>query len=95
MDERKTYEEKLQAKLDEWNEDIAKLQAKADEAREQAQDEIRERVEDLKKRREELEEELQKLRKSNLDAWSDLKAGCDRAWHAMGEAMRNAFNRHD
>ncbi|HKL54932.1 MAG: sll1863 family stress response protein [Roseovarius sp.] len=93
MDEKEAYQQKLNARLDEWKAEIEKMQAKAKSAEADAQLQYQEYIEDLKKRRANLEKELEELRDTQTAAWNDLKAGADKAWNAMSEAMDDAWRR--
>ena len=55
MDEKEAYQQKLNAKLDEWKAEIEKMQAKAKTAEADAQLQYQDYIEDLKKRRANLE----------------------------------------
>jgi len=92
-DTRDAYVEKMKAKLDEWNADIAKLEAKARQKEADAQKRYQERIASLKEKRKAVEEELDKLRRAGSDAWEDLKAGFEMAADSLGEALRSARSR--
>lgn len=85
MDEKQAYQQKLDAKLDEWKAEIDKLRAKADGASADAKLQYDSQIEDLKKRRDEMEQQLEKLRNAN--------AGADKAWDTMSDAMKDAWRR--
>ena len=93
MSTKQAYEEKLQAKLDEWQADIKKLKAKADQAKADAKLEYYEEIENLERKREELRQKLSDLKKSGGDAWSDVKAGIESAWSSLEGAFSKAFDR--
>ena len=93
MEEKQAYQQKLNAKLDEWKAEINKLQAKAQTAEADAKLQYEEYIEDLKKRRSALEDELKKMQDAQAEAWNDVKAGADKAWNSMTEAMENAWRR--
>ncbi|EDM73001.1 uncharacterized conserved coiled coil protein [Roseobacter sp. AzwK-3b] len=93
MDEKQAYQQKLDAKLDEWKAEIYKLRAKAEGASADAKLQYHDQIDDLKKRRDEMEKELEKIQNANAAAWNDLKAGADKAWEAMSDAMKDAWRR--
>ncbi len=93
MSAKNAYEQKLQAKLDEWKADIDKLSAKAEQAEADTKLEYQKQVEDLKKRREDMRERLGELKKSGDSAWEDVKAGIENAWTSLEDAMRKATQR--
>jgi len=92
-DTRDVYVEKMKAKLDEWNADIAKLEARARQKEADVQVSYQDQIETLKNRRNAAEEKLEKMRKGGSEAWSDLKEGLERAADSLGEALRSAQSR--
>lgn len=90
---RDAYVNKMKAKLDEWNADIAKLEAKARQKEADAQQQYQARIASLKEKRESVEETLDKMRRAGTDAWDDLKAGVENAADSLGEALRSARSR--
>jgi chromosome segregation ATPase len=92
-DTRDAYVEKMKAKLDEWNADIAKLEARARQKETDAQKRYQERIASIKEKRNAVEEDLDKLRRAGSDAWEDLKTGFEMAADSLGEALRSARSR--
>lgn len=90
---RNTYVEKIKAKLDEWNADIAKLEAKARQQEADTQIKLMERIETLKKKRKSTEDDLDKLRQAGDNAWQDLKTGVENAAASLGDAIKSAKSR--
>ncbi|MDW3118210.1 MAG: hypothetical protein R8G60_10835 [Roseovarius pacificus] len=91
MDDKTAYQEKMNAKLDEWKADIDKLQAKARQAQADAQIEYKDQIDELKKRRDRMEKELEQVQSASAEAWKDFKDGADKAWDAMSDAMKNSL----
>jgi septal ring factor EnvC (AmiA/AmiB activator) len=89
-EKRDAYVQKMKAKLDEWNADIAKLEAKARQKEADARADVERRIEKLKAKRKTVEDDLDQLLRSGEYAWEDLKAGIDSAADALGEALRSA-----
>ena len=92
-EKRDAYVQKMKAKLDEWNADIAKLEAKARQKEAEAREDYQQRVDELKAKRETVEADLDRMRKAGEDAWKDLKSGIDSAANALGEALQSASSR--
>jgi uncharacterized membrane-anchored protein len=90
---RDAYVEKMKAKLDEWNSEIAKLEAKAKQNEADARMQFGEQVETLKKKRQATERDLDKLRNASENAWADLKVGVENAASSLGDAIRSAQSR--
>jgi len=93
MSMKDAYQQKLQARLDEWNADIDKLKARADKAEASVKLGYYEQIEDLKMKQEAAREKLAELKLASDDAWEDLKAGAESAWDSLGEAVKSASSR--
>ncbi|MBA3724817.1 MAG: coiled coil domain-containing protein [Candidatus Levybacteria bacterium] len=87
------YEKKLQAQLDECNADMIKLKAKADKAEADAQIEYYKEIEELKSKKASVDQKLSELTEASEDAWEDLKAGADKAWDSLSDAVKSADSR--
>ncbi|MFW6345484.1 MAG: coiled coil domain-containing protein [Halomonas sp.] len=93
MSNRDAYEQKLRAKLDEWQAEIDKLRAQARGAEADARLEQEREAERLEAKREEVREKLDELREAGDDAWDDVRQGAERAWEAMSGAFEKARSR--
>jgi uncharacterized protein YhaN len=93
MSMKESYQQKLQAQLDEWGAEIDKLKAKADKAEADAKLEYYEQIEDMRVKQETAKDKLAELTAASDDAWEDLKAGVEGAWLALGDAVGNATSR--
>ena len=92
MSNREAYEQKLRAKLDEWQAEIDKLKAQARGADADARIEREKEAERLEERREEVRRKLEELREAGDDAWDDIRAGAERAWESMSDAFEKVVN---
>ena len=90
MTDRQYYEEKLKAKLDEWQANIDKMRAQARQAEADSRKQMEEEIDKLGTRRDEMVDQLEKLQKSNAAAWTEVKTGAEKAWHDMNEALERA-----
>lgn len=93
MSMKETYEQKLQAQLDEWGAQIDKLKAKVDGAEADAQLEYYKRIEELRSMEKSATDKLSELKDAGDGAWEDLKAGIDNAWDSLGNAVKSAASR--
>ncbi|SDK35837.1 hypothetical protein SAMN04487954_11542 [Billgrantia gudaonensis] len=93
MSDREAYEQKLQAKLDEWQAEIDKLRARAKGAEADARIDREKEAARLEARREEVRQKLQEMREASDDAWEDVKAGAERAWDSLSESFEKARSR--
>ncbi|TVS12648.1 MAG: coiled coil domain-containing protein [Planctomycetaceae bacterium] len=90
MDEKKLYEQKLQAQLDEWKAEIDKLKAKADGASADAKMEFSQQIQDLELKLEDGSNRLSELSKASGEAWETLREGVESAWNSLSNAMAEA-----
>ena len=93
MNMKESYQQKLQAQLDQWNADIDKLKAKADKVDADIKLEYYEQIEDLRVKQQAARDSLANLMSASDDAWEDLKAGVESAWFTLGEAIERAATR--
>jgi len=93
MSNRDAYEQKLQAKLDEWQAEIDKLWARARSAEADARIEREKEAERLEAKRDEVREKLKEMREAGDEAWDDLRDGAERAWKSFSDAFEKARSR--
>ena len=93
MNIKESYQQKLQAHLDDWSADIDKLKARADEAEADTKLEYYKKVAELKEQRAAAKKKLTELMAASDDAWEDLKTGTESAWLALGESVKTATSR--
>ena len=92
-EDKNVYEQKYQAKLDEWNAEIDKLAAKARQADADARIEYEKQIQTLRDYRRDAEQRLNELRKSGEDAWRDVREGAEKAGDEMERALKKALVR--
>lgn len=93
MGMKEAYEQKLQAKLDEWSADIDKLKAKADSAEADLQLEYYKQIEELRSMQETAADKLIELKDAGDDTWEDIKAGVESTWDSLGNALNSFASR--
>lgn len=93
MNKRSVYEKELEARIEEWNAEIAKLRARATKLEAEAQKKYLEEIEDLKARQDAVRQKLHELRASSEGAWDDLKAGVQQSYEDMERAIKTAMQR--
>ena len=94
MKPKQAYEQKLQAKLDEWQAGIKMLEARAAQADAELKLEIDNEIGRLHERQQKARKRLEELRDSSEDAWEHLKAGVEQAFHDMGEGFKAASKKY-
>ena len=93
MNAKKAYEQKQQARLDEWAAEIDKLKAKAERADAEARIKLIDNIQEAEAMQNKVENQLEKLRSSTDDAWTDIKRGLDEAAESLGSSLRSAASR--
>lgn len=91
MSMKEQYEQKLEAKLDEWGAEIDKLKAKADNAEADLKIEYYEQIDEMRSMQATANEKFIELKDASDDAWENLKAGIDNAWDSLGNAYDSAI----
>lgn len=90
MSERKLYQQKKQAQLDEWRAELDKLKAKASGASADAQMEMKKKIKVLEEKVEEGKKKLSQLADATDDAWDSIKDGVESAWSSLKTAVADA-----
>lgn len=80
MGTKEIYQQQMQAKLDEWNAEIAKLEAKARQASAESQLEFEKQKSLLEANMKVVSENLEKLTDAGESAWAEMKQGIDKAF---------------
>lgn len=93
MSDKKAYEKKMQAQIDEWSAELDKLRAKAAQADADARIELNEKIDDASSKIDAANEKLSELKDAGDDAWEDLKTGMEGAWSSLGSAVQAAKSR--
>lgn len=88
MNEKKLFQQKKQAQLDEWKAEVNKFKAKASGASADAQLELNKQIEALEGKIEEGKTKLAEIRVASEDSWESIKEGVESAW----DSMRSAFS---
>ena len=89
-EERKAYEEKLDAQLKEWKSQIAVLKAKADKAKADTKMNYYKIIQALEHKRDEARTHLQELKTAGDEAWENQKTGVEKVLDAFQTAFHGA-----
>ncbi|MFO8165933.1 MAG: hypothetical protein R6T98_15550 [Desulfatiglandales bacterium] len=92
-DERKAYEEKLDAQLKEWDAEIALLKAKADNAKSDAKIDYYKSIESLEHKQNKAKTKLQELKTSGDEAWEAVKGGVEKTWAEVKAAYHDVASK--
>jgi len=89
MDKQEAYEDKLQARMKEWDGKIEELQAKAEQANPDVRVQCLRQVEDLVDKKMAIKHKLQDLRAANGDVLEDVMKGIDRGLSELEGAVNS------
>jgi hypothetical protein len=95
LDDRKLYQRKLEAQLEEWQADLDKLVARAKQADADTRIAAERQIEDLQARQRVARERLDDLRAAGVDAWKDLASAAEKAFDDMSDGLRAAADRFE
>jgi hypothetical protein len=90
MTDKELYQQKQQARLDEWKAEIEKLKAKASRASADAQLDINNHIAALEKKVEAGQAKLSELAAAGEESWESIKEGVEAAWSVLSSAVRDA-----
>jgi len=93
MNKNKVYLEKIEANLAQYDAKLAGLKAKAAEVRADMKLEYISQTETLEKAREGFMVKYGELKKTNDQAWDDVKTGTEKAWNEMEHSIEKAISR--
>lgn len=93
MSDKNAYEQKLEAKLDEWSAEIDRLVARSKQADADAQIELERELDDARSKRDAARKKLGELKNAGDDAWEDLKNGIEGAWSSLETSLKAARSR--
>ena len=91
MSEKKAYQEKVEATLNQLDARIDLLKAQAKEASAEAKIEYNKRLEDLREQQSEVRARLQEMSEAGEEAWEEFKDGIDEAVSELQDAVTGAL----
>jgi len=93
MEEKTTYQKKVEEKLKRFSETIGELTGKAEKLQEDAKAECHKQIEALRAKQGTAREKLRELEEAGDEAWEDLKEGVEKAWKDLKNALESAISR--
>ena len=90
---KQSFQDKLEAQLEEWDNKLDELKSRAGEAKLKARAELDKRLEVATHKRAAAEAKLKELRKRSEIAWEDLKDGTLTVWDDLREAIERVAAR--
>jgi flagellar biosynthesis chaperone FliJ len=90
MNDKELYQQKMQARLDEWKAEVDKLKAKGSGASADVQLDMNKQIRVLEGRIEDGKAKLSELTEASEDAWESIKEGVESAWGSLRSAATDA-----
>jgi len=93
MNDKELYQQKMQARLDEWKAEVDKLKAKSSGVSADVQLDINRQIKVLERNIEEGKAKLSELAEAGEDAWESIKDGVESAWDSLKSAATDAASK--
>ncbi len=93
MNDKKIYQQKKQAQLDQWQAEVAMLKAEASEANADARLKMSKKIKTLETKIEEGKMKLSQLAGATDEAWDSIKDGVESAWDSLKHAFSEAASK--
>ncbi|MFQ5739643.1 MAG: coiled coil domain-containing protein [Acidobacteriota bacterium] len=90
MESKKSYQERMEAQLNQWSVKIDTLLARAEKDARTGCEKLTAGVRD---KQQAAQGRLRELRGSSSEAWQDLKPGLEKAWGELKDAFQKAADR--
>lgn len=90
MSDKEIYEQKIKARLDEWQSEIDKYKARLKNAEADAKLEVEQQLNDIQAKQDKAKQTFSELSKAGENAWEDVKSGLDRALAELDGAIKAA-----
>ena len=93
MELKDAYQDKMNARLREWQAKIDALKARADQAEAEQKIQYYEEIESLRTKQQKVQQKLEELRSAGASAWEEVKAGVEAAWTDLEDAVQRAADK--
>ena len=93
MEMKDAYQDKMNARLREWQAKIDALKARADQAEAEQKIQYYEEIESLRTKQQKVQQKLEELRSAGASAWEEVKAGVEAAWTDLEDAAQRAVDK--
>ncbi|MGB7932308.1 MAG: coiled coil domain-containing protein [Gammaproteobacteria bacterium] len=93
MELKDAYQDKMDARLREWQAKIDALKARADQAEAEQKIQYYEEIETLRTKQQKVKQKLEELRSAGASAWQEVKAGVEVAWTDLEDAVQRATDK--
>ncbi len=90
--DKKAYQEKIEARLKEWQAEVDKLKAQAQGKSADAKIEYEKKVKELEKKMEQSKEKLEGLKKAGASTWEEAKKEVEKETNELKAQLRDILN---
>jgi chromosome segregation ATPase len=90
MINKKSNIQKLTDQLQQWDVEIDELKGEADKARASSRADLINQIDELRDKKETAQDQLKLLQTANNNAWDDMKAGVEKSWSELKNAVSKA-----
>lgn len=87
------YQEKMEARLHEWQAKIDVLKSKANKVKAEQKIKYQEEIENLQDKQRKLREKLDELKISGESAWQEMKTSVEMAWKDLEAGIKRSMDR--
>ena len=93
MADRKAFQQKMEAQLDEWSAKIDVLRAKSQKASADAKIQYQQQIEQLRDKKSRAQDKLRELKDASEGAWESLTGGVESAWSEFKNSVDDAMSK--
>lgn len=87
------YQEKMEARLHEWQAKIDVLKSKAQKVKADQKIKYQEEIDKLQAQQQKMRKKLDELKSSSDSAWKELKVGVEMAWKDLESAVKHGMEK--
>jgi chromosome segregation ATPase len=93
MEEKNAYIKKFNARIQELQADLDKLDAKAHKSEADMRIKYENEINQLKQKQTEAQAKLEEIKNASEDAWTEFKAGADKAYEDLKSSWKAAWDK--
>ncbi|HEQ98534.1 MAG TPA: hypothetical protein ENO22_04240 [candidate division Zixibacteria bacterium] len=87
MSKREEFLDQMESQLNVWRAQISRFDARAEKETEARREEMKKKIGNLQNQINEFEDRMEAIKKTNQEAWEDLKEGAEKAWSKLSKSF--------
>jgi uncharacterized protein YicC (UPF0701 family) len=87
IDKQEAYRQHAQARLEEFEAELAQLKARTEAAAAEKKIDVAEDMEELEQRMDLVRRRVEELQVAGADVWQELRGGLESAWNDLGDSL--------